>query len=104
MAFLEYRTNLVAHWRADSLVTLAHGDEVTSWTDEINGYTMTGAAGAVPVYQENQLNGRPALLFNGVDEYLTCNQNWSALLNGSGQGVFVAVFKLLAMPAPSGYA
>lgn len=61
----------------------ANNDPVARWTDQ---YFLTGdvtAAGtARPTFKTNQVNGRPALLFDGVNNLLD-NTSWTpASLNG----------------------
>lgn len=62
---------LVGWWKADAL-TLADGDPVSSWTDSSgNGFDATQATPAnQPVFNTGQLNGLPAVNFNGSSDSL----------------------------------
>lgn len=56
----------VAYWRADAGVTVT-GGVVTSWQDQIGGFTATQQFAAnCPTLQATGLNGRPAIRFNGT--------------------------------------
>lgn len=62
-------TNARAWWKAESLSALADGGDVTSWADSSgNGFNLTiaPAVTAPPVYALNQINGRPAMYFQGI--------------------------------------
>jgi hypothetical protein len=86
-------------WRASSLVGNKQGDDILTWTSEAPGsYTLTGLAGATGKYQENQLNGLPALLFDGNNDTMTSSVNWSSLLAAGGIGSVVMLWKPVAMP------
>lgn len=62
---------LRAWYKADSLV-LNDGDAVASWTDESgNSRHAVQATGAnKPLYKTNIVNGRPAIKFDGVNDFL----------------------------------
>lgn len=52
----------IAHYDAQSL-SLTDGDTVSTWPDETtNGYDLSGAS---PVYQTGNINGNPAVRFDG---------------------------------------
>jgi len=57
---------------ASQIVGLNDGDEVTTWNDlSGGGYNATQAtASKKPTYETNEQNGRPAVRFDGVDDYL----------------------------------
>lgn len=58
---------LLAHYDASALA-LTDGDPITTWPDETdNGNDLTGGS---PVYRDSQLNGLPAVDFDGVDDLL----------------------------------
>lgn len=63
--------NLSAWWKADSLA-LAAGAAVSSWADSgPGGFTATQAtAAARPTFQTGQINGKPVVRFDGVDDGL----------------------------------
>ena len=62
-------SNLVAWWKADSLV-LSDGDAVASWSDSSgNGHTATQSTGAnKPTYKASSLNGKPTVYFDNNDQ------------------------------------
>lgn len=62
-------TNARAWWKAESLSALADGAAVTSWPDSSgNGYDLTVApvVSEPPAYALNQINGYPAVYFQGL--------------------------------------
>jgi hypothetical protein len=63
--------SLLAWWKADSLV-LANAAPVTSWTDSSgNGRTLTQATAAnQPAFSTAQVNGLPAVTFDGTTDFL----------------------------------
>jgi len=64
---------LLAYWDAEasSSLTLA-GSNVTTWTDCKNGHAPTQAiSGSKPLWSATGFNGRPAVIFDGVDDYLS---------------------------------
>jgi hypothetical protein len=85
--------SLLAWWKADSLA-LANAAPVTSWTDSSgNARTLTQATGAnQPVFSTAQVNGLPAVTFDGTNDYLATAAFASPT---SGASVF-AVQKLTA--------
>lgn len=99
MAFLENRTGLTGWFEASSLVGGVHGADVLSWPSQCAPfYGCTGAPGATGVYQENQLNGYPALLFDGANDVMTVGATWAAMLGANVSGSVVVLAKLLANP------
>ena len=74
---------------------LADGTAVSSWTDQSgNGRNATQATGAnQPLWKQNGINGRPALLFDGTDDMLLSAAGVSAPFT-----VF-CVYDLVANPA-----
>lgn len=64
-------SGLIAHWKADSLA-LVDNDPVASWLDETaeNNDLAQSTAGRRPIYKTNIINSKPAVLFDGVDDYL----------------------------------
>jgi hypothetical protein len=62
---------LVAWYKATDLA-LNDNDPVSSWADASgNGYTLTGTTTTRPLYKTNVVNSLPAVLFDGVDDFLT---------------------------------
>jgi hypothetical protein len=43
----------------------------TQWTDRAGGYNVTAAGAACPTFTTNQVNGRPAFVFDGVNDIMT---------------------------------
>lgn len=62
---------LVAHWKADAL-GLSNNDPVTAWADETaENNDLAQATGAKqPIFKDAVINGLPAVLFDGTDDYL----------------------------------
>lgn len=77
---------------ADRITGLADGDPVSSWSDlsgNSNHATQSTTA-AKPLYKVNIANGRPGVLFDGVDDYLSLAAGaYTAMLAGD-KTVFVA--------------
>jgi hypothetical protein len=90
-------SNLVSWWNADSLA-LANNDPVISWTDGsgLANTLVQGTAGFRPLFKTNVVNGKPAVRFDGTDDFLNMTNTltlgliWSWLVvesNTSGAGV-----------------
>lgn len=64
-------SGLTLWFAVDRLTGFNDGDAVTTWPDRSgNGYDVTqGTAGSRPLYKTNIFKGKPALLFDGVDDY-----------------------------------
>lgn len=58
--------------KADGGITLGAGNEVSSWTDHYGGdqNAVQGAAINRPTWTDNLINGKPALQFDGQDDWL----------------------------------
>ena len=77
---------------ADSL-SLSDTDPVTTWTDESgNGNDATQAiAGSQPTYRTGQINGLPAVVFDGTEDYmpfdgsLIANSDYTVIFVGGRQ-------------------
>lgn len=84
-AFALNTNGLLAWYKADA-EAYAHNAEVTTWTDQQNAFDLIDYAGAGthPTFKTNQLNGYPALLFDGSDDILFANA-----VNHTGTGVTV---------------
>lgn len=77
-----------AAWLDASQLGLSNNDDVTSWTDESgNGNNGTGVG--YPEFLTNQVNGLPAIDFNGTSDYFT----FSGFLDSATSG---SVFVVLA--------
>lgn len=76
---LPVTAGLVLQLKADAIVGLNNGDNVTSWvSSEGNAFTFTKPAyvSGVPTYQTNIVNGKPVVRHVGsasVNKRLTCN-------------------------------
>jgi len=59
---------------ASQIVGLNDGDVVTTWQDlSGNGNDVTQTTGSrQPTYQTNEVNGKPCVRFDGVDDFLRC--------------------------------
>jgi hypothetical protein len=78
--------------KADAITGLNDGDAVTTWEDSHtsnNDFTQATAA-KKPTYQTAEINGKPVVRFDGVDDIL---ENASAFLS-STQGAVFAVLRL----------
>lgn len=79
-----------AWWKADSLA-LANNDPVGTWNDVSgNNFKLVQAtAGRKPLFKTNVVNGKPAVLFDGSDDYLVVQnqagtpQSWADVLGGA---------------------
>ncbi len=61
--------------KADALV-LNDGDAVSTWTDSSgNANHATGITTTRPLYKTGIINGKPAVLFDGTDDFLTMTAN-----------------------------
>ena len=59
---------------AAQIAGLSDGDAVSTWADasgNANDVTQ-GTASSRPTYQTNELNGKPCVRFDGVDDFLRC--------------------------------
>ena len=76
---------LLAWYRADA-EAYAQSASVTNWTDQHAAFDLIDylGAGTHPTFQTNQVNGYPALLFDGTDDILYANA-----VNHTGTGVTV---------------
>ena len=63
---------LLGYWDAeDSASITLSGSNVTAWADRKGGYTPTQATVAnQPTWSATAMNGRPGLVFDGVDDFL----------------------------------
>lgn len=77
---------LLGCWDAERSDLITHaGGAVSSWKDTVAAYDMVQAtSGSQPVYNATAFNGRPALIFDGVDDYL--NMESQPFQSGSQPG------------------
>lgn len=73
-------------FKADAIPGLADSDPVATWPDSSgNGYDATqGTAGNRPLYKTNIVNGMPAVLFDGSNDYLATSALLSAFMAAGG--------------------
>jgi hypothetical protein len=57
-----------------STITLGTGTAITAWRDK-SANTYTGTLVNSPTYSSNALNGRPAVSFNGTNQYINFGNN-----------------------------
>jgi hypothetical protein len=83
-----------AWWKADS-ITVVDGAAVSPWLDSSgNGRSLSQATpGYTPRLIRRQLNGLPAVRFDGSDDLLTTAVNLSVLLGTDGVGTILAVVR-----------
>lgn len=62
---------LQAWFKADTLV-LNNDDPVATWTDSsgLTHHEVQASGSLQPLYKTNQVNGQPAVLFDGIDDFL----------------------------------
>jgi len=92
----EDHANNVSFFNAQNLASLtkngggtpANNDPVTTWGDSnSNGYDHSqGTLANMPLYQTSGINGYPAILGDGVDDYFS--RAYTAALNTSSQHIF----------------
>ena len=76
-------------WVNASHLSLSNNDPVTSWTD-FSGNTnnaIQADASRQPIFLTNQINGLPALSFDGVNDYL----NFSSSITATATTIFTVV-------------
>lgn len=66
-------TKLLAWWDVEEASTLTlSGNQITEWRDKVTGTGLVqGVGGSRPVYNATAFNGRPAAVFDGIDDYLS---------------------------------
>jgi len=102
MAFLDRKTNLKLWLEADTLTYLADGDQPATWPDisgNNNDFTQ-GTLANTPVFKTNILNGRPAFLFDGVNDLYT-GPLLSTFLTAVGGGTIYVLAKPTVITANS---
>jgi hypothetical protein len=70
---LDLGADLLGWWDAEAFSTLTFGAgaTITTWADKVAGYALTQAFSAQkPIYSASSFNNRPALTFDGVDDFL----------------------------------
>jgi len=87
---------LSAWYEADAGVTLS-GDDVTAWADQSgNGRDLSSGTGS-PTFLANALNGRPAIVIDGLTsnefDFVSDSAIFPNLWDASGDGTVVALVK-----------
>ncbi len=86
-------TNLEFWWRADSITNASDGAAITTLTNEAGtGNPTQGTLAARAIYRTNSINGRPALDFDGVDDYYIVNGPQAAFSGDDPPFTFYAVY------------
>jgi len=81
----------------DRITTLNDGDPVSSWPDSSgNNNNATNAGSIRPTYETNELNGKPVISFDGVEDYLI----FSAIDMQPATVFAVVQYRLPAVNAP----
>lgn len=85
-----------AQWNAGSI---ADGDGVQTWQNEASSgatFSLTqGTAGARPTYKAGIINGKPAVLFDGVDDFMQASSAILSSLIANNAFTFLAVIQAL---------
>lgn len=61
----------ILQWDA-SQISAANDDPIGSWVDEVAGVDLTASGAARPLYKTNVVGSMPGILFDGVDDTMTC--------------------------------
>ena len=80
--------------KSDSITGLADGDPVAGWPDASGGGRNLAQATASkrPAFRTNVVDGRPAVRFDGVDDFLaTANLAGSSLFGAHQADLFIAL-------------
>lgn len=102
MPFAPTDLNGLFLWLKGDALALADNDPVASWTDSgpLAKHATQATGANQPVYKSNVLNGKPGLLFDGVNDALATatidNSNWE------GCSIF-AVVQPVTVPVGTGF-
>jgi hypothetical protein len=83
--------------RADAGVAYDGSNNVTTWSDQTGNYPVTQSGSAEPTYVANDINGEPALRFNG-SQFLANSGNM-----GLNADMTVITVAMTTAPASQGY-
>lgn len=63
---------LLAWWDAEDATTLTlSGSQIAAWADKVTATSLSqGIGGSRPLYNATGFNGRPAAMFDSIDDYL----------------------------------
>src|SRR5215471_11335705 len=96
MAFLNYKTNLLAWHEADLTVMQSDGSLAPPyWTDETGTGNQSLQTFGAPVFKYSQINGRPVVQLDGANDYWQSTSVLSTYMTASAGTLFV-VFKCTA--------
>jgi len=97
-------TSLYAWYDANSITGLSDGDPVSTWEDREASYDLTASGTDRPLYQTNELNGKPVVEFNGTRRIKASTAADWGFLHGKASGdkaTIVAVWKAGTSSNPS---
>lgn len=85
--------SLLGYWDAEVYDTLTlSGASVTKWADLIAGYAPTTALSASwPTYSANSFNGRPGIVFDGIDDFLAVSVSNTFPIGSNGSEIWALV-------------
>jgi hypothetical protein len=65
--------NIIGDWNSVDLAVVGDGTAVTSWTESINGRTLSTGGSSSPTYKNNAVGSKPSVAFTGaaVVQWLT---------------------------------
>lgn len=95
--------SIVFKLSADSLV-LSDGVAVSSWTDSVNGVSVTQGTGAnQPIFKTNQYGGKPSVRFDGINDILNIGRP-AALTSAvdSATYSYICVYKVISAKSTAG--
>lgn len=80
----------ITHFDADALPVVADGTPLATFTDQSgNGFDAVQAVGAnQPLYKTNRLNGKPSVLFDGVNDFMSIAAAGASLTLANGYSIF----------------
>lgn len=85
---------LTGWFRADLVSGISDGGAVTTWADQSGGARdlTQGTAANKPTYKHSVANGRPAISFDGIDDFMDTTALMSAFIGASAGTIFVVYF------------
>lgn len=80
--------SVFAWWDANN-ETLANGSAVSTFTDRMNGRDLSQSVNSrKPTFNTNQINGKSAISFDGINNFLTLDNDGGALSGIAGRSYF----------------
>lgn len=100
---LDLGTKLYAWWDAEDAATLdLAGANVNAWADKKNGLVVSQTtSGSKPVLNPTAMNGRPAVVFDGTDDFLE-NVGNGVLPTGTASREMWGLFDLTNLGSDAG--